>query len=71
MSRIQWYLCRVPWTGRVIRLPERDYRYMRNHEEHLRVPDAENNLVLIAQGYEYEILAYYDLINGRDITNVS
>jgi len=65
--REQWYLCRVPWTGRVIRLPERDYRYMRNHEERLRVPDPENNLVLLAQGYKHEVLAYHSLITGGEL----
>jgi len=69
--REQWYLCRVPWTGAVIRLPERDYRYMRNHEERLRSPDPENNLVLLAQGYEHEVFAYHKLITEGNLTNVS
>lgn len=55
----------MPWTGAVIRVPERDYRYMRNHEERLRVPDPENNLVLLAQGYEHEVIAYYKLLTGN------
>ncbi len=61
----------MPWTGAVIRLPERDYRYMRNHEERLRSPDPENNLVLLAQGYKEEVLAYHNLITGGNLTNVS
>jgi hypothetical protein len=68
--REQWYLCRVPWNGNVIRLTARDYRYMRTREENMRVRDPDDNLVLLAQGYEEEIQAYYDLINGG-LTNVS
>jgi hypothetical protein len=52
-------------------LKEGDYNYMRNHERSLHVPDPEYNLILLAQGYKEEVKAYYELINGRDITNVS
>jgi len=52
-------------------LKEGDYNYMRNHERGLHVPDPEYNLILLAQGYKEEVKAYYELINGRDITNVS
>ena len=62
--REQWYLCRVPMTGGVIMLKERDYKYMRHHEASLRVPDPSQNLVLLAQGTKKEVRAYYDLING-------
>ena len=58
------YLCRVPMTGGVIMLKERDYKYMRHHEASLRVPDPSQNLVLLAQGTKKEVRAYYDLING-------
>ena len=71
MSREQYYLCRVPSTKLVIILKEDDYNYMRNHERSLHVPDPEYNIILLAQGYKEEVKAYYELINGRDITNVS
>ena len=67
----QYYLCRVPSTKLVIMLKEGDYNYMRNHERGLHVPDPEYNIILLAQGYKEEVKAYYELINGRDITNVS
>ena len=69
--REQYYLCRVPSTKLVIILKEGDYNYMRNHERSLHVPDPEYNIILLAQGYKEEVKAYYDLINGKDITNVS
>ncbi len=69
--REQYYLCRAPVTGYVIMLKEQDYNYMRNHERTLRVPDPDNNLVLLAQGTKEEVKAYYNLIKGKDITNVS
>lgn len=68
--REQWYLCRVPRHGLVVMFRERDYNYQRHHEERLHVPDPDNNVVLLAQGYREEIKAYYDLINGG-LTNVS
>ena len=68
--REQYYLCRVPNTKLVIILKEGDYKYMRNHEDSLRVPNPDKNIVLLAQGYKEEIKAYYELINGKDITNV-
>ena len=71
MSREQYYLCRVPSTKLVIMLKEGDYNYMRNHERGLHVPDPEYNIILLAQGYKEEVKAYYELINGKDITNVS
>ena len=71
MSREQYYLCRVPSTKLVIILKEEDYNYMRNHERSLRVPDHEYNIVLLAQGYKEEVKAFYELINGKDLTNVS
>jgi hypothetical protein len=52
-------------------LKEGDYNYMRNHERGLYVPDPDNNLVLLAQGTKEEVKAYYNLIKGKDITNVS
>jgi hypothetical protein len=51
-------------------LKEGDYNYMRNHERGLFVPDPEYNLILLAQGMKHEIQAYYDLINGKGLTNV-
>jgi len=71
MSREQYYLCRVPRTQLVVMLKEMDYNYMRNHERSLRVPDPEYNIILLAQGYKEEVKAYYELINGKDLTNVS
>ena len=70
MSREQYYLCRVPSTKLVIMLKEGDYNYMRNHERSLRVPDPEYNIVLLAQGYKEDVKAFYELINGKDLTNV-
>ena len=69
--REQWYLCRVPSYGFVVMYPEKDYRYQRHHEEHLREPNEKYNMVLLAQGTKNEVRAYYNLINGEDITNVS
>ena len=69
--REQYYLCRAPVTGYVIMLKEGDYNYMRNHERSLYVPDPDNILVLLAQGTKEEVKAYYNLIKGEDITNVS
>ena len=71
MSREQYYLCRVPSTKLVIMLKEGDYNYMRNHERSLHVPDPEYNIILLAQGYKEEVKAYYELINGKELTNVS
>ncbi len=71
MSKEQYYLCRIPSTKLVIMLKEGDYNYMRNHERSLRVPDPEYNIVLLAQGYKEEVKAFYELINGKDLTNVS
>jgi cobalamin biosynthesis Co2+ chelatase CbiK len=62
-----YYLCRLPRTGVVILLKEGDYKYMRNHERGLYVPDPDNNLVLLAQGTKHEVVAYYNLINGGNL----
>ena len=70
MMRENWYLCRVPRHDLVVMFRERDYNYQRMHEAQLRVPDPKNAMVLLAQGYREEVKAYYDLINGKDITNV-
>jgi len=67
----QWYLCRVPSTKMVVMLKEMDYNYMRHHERSLYVPDPEYNIILLAQGTKKEVSAYYDLINGKGLTNVS
>jgi len=67
----QSYLCRVPDTGIVIVLREEDYNYRRNHEASLREPDPSYNIVLLAQGTWREMNMYYELINGRGLTNVS
>jgi hypothetical protein len=69
--REQWYLCRVPYLDTIVLYPEKDYRYRRNHEASLRVQDPNYNAVLIAQGRKHEVLAYYNLINGGNLTNVS
>ena len=68
--REQYYLCRLPKTGYVIMLREGDYRYLRNHERSLRVPDPDAEAILLAQGAQWEIKSYYNLINGG-LTNVS
>ena len=70
-EELQYYLCRVANTGGVIMVGHGDYRFLRNHEERLRVPDPDGALVLLAQGTKREVSAYYDLINGGNITNVS
>jgi len=62
--REQWYLCRVTWNGNVIRLPERDYNWMNNLSIRRNKLDGKSDLELLAKGYEKEIQAYYDLING-------
>ena len=69
--REQYYLCRVPSYDIVVMFNESDYKYQRHHEEHLREPNEKYNMVLLAQGTKNEVRAYYDLINGGDITNVS
>lgn len=66
-----YYLCRVPMTGYVIVLRETDYRYQRNHEERLRVPDPDGAMVLLAQGSWKEMRLYQSLMLGRELTNVS
>ena len=49
-------------------LPQKDYKYMRHHEERLNVPDPKNELVLLAQGTKREMILYYKL--AGDLTNV-
>ena len=62
-----WYLCRVNWTGKVVRLPERDYNWMNNLAQRRHKFDGgESELVLLVKGYEKEVKVYHDLINGRD-----
>ena len=74
-TRMTWrmneraYLCRVPWTGCVVVLKEGDYRYARNNERIRRVPDPDNNMVLLAQGTWREMNLYKNLMG--DLTNVS
>ena len=65
-----YYLCRLPRTGVVILLKEGDYKYLRNHERTLRVPDPDAEAILITKGRKHEVVAYYNLINGGNITNV-
>ena len=48
----------------MILLREGDYKYLRNHERTLRVPDPDAEAVLIARGRKHEVVAYYNLING-------
>ena len=59
-----YYLCRVPRHGWNIVLPEVDYKYMRNHEKSLHVPDPDESLVLLAQGTKREMILYYNLAKG-------
>ena len=67
-----YYLCRVPTSGTVIILPEKDYEYMRLHERQLYVPDEEYNLLLLAQGTKKQMKAYYALMNDlKESNNVS
>ena len=67
--REQWYLCRVPWSGYVILLDEKDYKYQRNHEARLYVPDEKYNMVLLAKGSYKEMVLFKDL--AGELTNVS
>ena len=57
----QYYLCRVPKYGLVVLFRERDYNYQRLHESQLRVPDPDNDVVLLAQGSKEEMYLYYNL----------
>ena len=50
-------------------MPQKDYKYMRHHEERLNVPDPKNDLVLLAQGTKQEMILYYKL--AGELTNVS
>lgn len=71
MSRELWYLCRLNWNGKVIRLPERDYNWMNNLAIRRNKLDGKSDLELLAKGYEKEVIVYYELINGKGLTNVS
>jgi len=64
-----YYLCRVPMHGWNIVLPEQDYNYMRNHESRLRVPDPDNDLVVLAEGSFKDVMLFKKL--AGDLTNVS
>jgi len=61
----QWYLCRVHSYDIVVMYPEKDYKYQRNHEERLYVPDPKRALVLLAQGTKREMDLLYNLAIGR------
>jgi hypothetical protein len=54
----------------VIVLREPDYEYLRHHEESLREPDPDYNMVLLAQGDEKDMRMYRKLFIG-ELTNVS
>jgi hypothetical protein len=69
--REPYYLCRVPSNGLVVVLREQDYKYQRNHEDRLRVPDPDSNILLLAKGTWREMKMYHNLITGRSLTNVS
>lgn len=64
------YLCRVPWNGMVILLPERDYNYQRMHEARLRVPEPKRAMVLLAQGSKADMMMLKNCFWG-ELTNVS
>ena len=71
MKAETFYLCRLPWYGTAIVLPERDYEYMRLHERQLRVRDEENELILLAKGRERQMRLFYDLMYDKGPNNVS
>ena len=50
-------------------MPQKDYKYMRHHEERLNVPDPKNDLVVLAKGSFKEMLLFKNL--AGDLTNVS
>ena len=50
-------------------LPEQDYKYMRNHERGLHVPDPKNDLVVLAEGSFKDMMLFKNLTG--DLTNVS
>ena len=68
--REQWYLCRVPWNGMVITLPEKDYKFQRMHEANLRVYNPKNAMVLLAQGSKEDMMMLKNCFKG-ELTNVS
>lgn len=68
--REQWYLCRVPWGNTIVVLSEGNYKYQRNHEERLRVPDPKRAMVLIAQGSKEDMMMLKECFKG-ELTNVS
>jgi hypothetical protein len=52
-------------------LPERDYNWMNNLAIRRNKLDGKSDLELLAKGYEKEVIVYYELINGKGLTNVS
>ena len=70
MKKKQTYLCRIPHTGQVVVLREPYYEYLRHHEESLREPDPDYNMVLLAQGDEKDMRMYKKLFM-EELTNVS
>lgn len=68
--REQWYLCRVPWGNTIVVLSDGNYKYQRNHEERLRVPDPKRAMVLIAQGSKEDMMMLKECFKG-ELTNVS
>ena len=61
----KYYLCKSPMTDCYVFVNERDYKYMRHHEERLRVPNPKYNLVLLAHGSKKEMDLLYNLAIGR------
>ena len=55
------YLCRMPLSGGLIILSERDYKYQRMHEKRLYVPSPQANVVLLAQGSKKEMMLFKEL----------
>lgn len=68
--RETYYLCRVPWNGMVITLPERDYNFQRMHEKRLHVPSPQTDMVLLAQGSKGDMMLLKECFKG-ELTNVS
>jgi hypothetical protein len=54
----------------VIILPEKDYKYQRNHEAQLRVPSPKTDMVLLAQGSKADMMMLKNCFKG-ELTNVS
>jgi len=51
-------------------LREPEYKFIRHHEESLREPDPDYNMVLLATGTEKDMRMYRKLFIG-ELTNVS